>query len=108
MAVLAGRMREIERGVRQAGKEAWKRAAGRIPAAIHAGYVPVCELALQLGYPALSLRLISSVRDGSFDCVDIQPTRRSAIATQSLERYLVFCQAELVGWYQGEGVVRCG
>jgi hypothetical protein len=102
---LAERLREVERGVRQAGKQAWKRATGCIPATIYASYVAIREFTLQLGGPALSLGLSSSVRDGSVDCVDIRTTRRCATTAESLEGYLVFCQAELVGWYQSEGVV---
>ena len=105
---LAKGVRQIEGGVRQAGKQVWKRATRCIPAAIYASHVPICEFTLKLGGPTLSLGLISSVRDGSIDCVDIRTMRRSAIATESLEGQLFFCQAELVGRYQSEGVIRGG
>jgi hypothetical protein len=91
VTVLANGLRQIERGVRQAGEQAWKRATRRIPAAIYASHVPICELTLQLGGPTLSLDLVSSIRNGSVDCIDIRATGRSATTTKSLEGYLVLC-----------------
>jgi hypothetical protein len=105
---LAKGVRQIERGIRQAGEQAWERATGCIPATIYASYVPICEFTLKLSSPALSLGLISPVRDGPIDCVDIRTRGRSLIATESLERQLCFCKAKLVGRYQSEGVIRGG
>ena len=71
VAVLTDRVRNIERGVWKARKQAWKRATCCIPIAIDAGDVPIGEFALQLGGPALSLDPNSSVHNGSVDCVDV-------------------------------------
>jgi hypothetical protein len=108
VAGLVGGVREVERRVRQAGEQARKRAAGRVPAAEYASDVPVREFALQLGRPALALDLVSTVRDRSIKRVDVRPTRRSATAAERLKGHFIFCQTELVGWHQREGVVRQG
>ena len=99
VAVLARRVRAVERRVRQAREQPGQRAARRVPAAVHARDVPVGERALQLGRPARVRGRGPAVCDGPADGVDIHPTGHRAIATQGLEGHLVFGQAELVGWY---------
>jgi hypothetical protein len=85
MTALADGLREVQRGVWKLGKQAWKRAAGCVPAAIYASYVAICEFTLELRGPALSRGLLPSVCDSSVDCVDIRAMRRSTTTTESLK-----------------------